>query len=283
MARQFGAWITNLGEQVGVLAILLPLALLLVGGTHPPLSAMVVLAGIGVFMMFTWAAIYQLLTLAPVALVWPILASNGALVSLLAIVFFGERPRAFQLVGLLMVLAGVVCTTYVGSSVARPTLSPTLLESEPGRSRTELIPSNANARTLLIAVGVSVLSGLAVFFVIVFVKQYGWYIPFAIERVGQLATALSLFAAGFPTRRHLLGHPSKWWLALPLVGLLDGVGLVMYGLGNQLGSTTMTAMSSSAFVVVPVILGIVLIGERPSRVQGIGIGGVVSGLILLAT
>lgn len=240
------------------------------------------IVGIGaVFVLLNFAS-YQLLTVAPVALVWPLLASNSALVSLLAIIFLGERPRLLAGIGLALVLLGVLATTYVRSQVYEPAVGVAFFAGEPGRSRADLIPKRAGARTLLLAVAIAIVSGIGLFFMIVQIKHYGWYLPFAVERVSQVTFALAMLAAGFPPSRDLKSHSLRWWAVLPLIGVFDGIGLAAYGLGNQFGSTSITAMSSSAFVVVPVLLGVLLIGERPQRTQWLGIVGVVLGLILLA-
>ena len=56
---------------------------------------------------------------------------------------------------------------------------------------------------------------------------------------------------------------------------------IFYGLGNQLGSTAVTATITSTFVAVPVILGIVVFRERPARRQVAGIVAALGGTILL--
>jgi drug/metabolite transporter (DMT)-like permease len=280
-ARQFGAWITNLGEQLGVLAVLVLLAPILLGPI-PPIGLVILLVGVGVVVMFSWVATYQLLTLAPVAIVWPIIASNGAIISLLAMGFLGERLRPLQLAGLGLVFIGVCATTYVRPTVAHPVPNLGVLASEPGRSQPSLIPRGATLGTLMAAIALSVVTGVGIFLVVVVVKRYGWYVPFTIERAAQSAGAICLLGVGFPPRRFLRAHPHKWWLVLLLVGVCDGLGLAMYGFGNQFGSTALTSISSSAFVVLPVVLGVILIGERPAKSQAIGIAGVIIGLVLLA-
>jgi drug/metabolite transporter (DMT)-like permease len=232
-------------------------------------------------MMLNFAS-YQLLTVAPVALIWPLLASSSALVSVLAIIFLGERPRLWQGIGLGSILLGVMATTYVRSQVYEPAVGVAFFASEPGRSRADLIPKRAGAQTLLLAVVIALVSGIGLFFLIIQIKQYGWYVPFALERASQTTLALAMLAVGFPPRRDLKAHSLRWWAVLPLIGVFDGIGIASYGLGNQFGSTSITAMSSAAFVVVPVLLGVLLIGERPARTQWLGIVGVVAGLILIA-
>jgi drug/metabolite transporter (DMT)-like permease len=282
VARQFGGWITNLGEQAGAVAFFLPLAPFLITSRWPPVLILLMIAGIGFAFMLLNFASYQLLTVAPMALVWPILASNSALVSLLAIIFLGERPGVVQGAGLVLVLLGVFATTYVKKEAYEPAIGMSLFEGQPGRGLAGRVPKTAGASTLVVAVAVAALSGLGVFLLITQIKHFGWYLPIALERGFQTSLALALFAAGIPPRRDLRSHPIRWWVLLPLVGVFDGVGLSCYGLGNQFGSTSITAMSSATFVVVPVLLGVLLIGERPSTTQALGIAAVLVGLVFMA-
>ena len=263
------------------MAFLLPLAPFLIPAERPGLTTIALIVGIGLVFMVLNFACYQLLTVAPVALIWPLLASSSALVSVLAIIFLGERPRLVQGIGLGLVMLGVLATTYVRSQVYEPAVGVAFFASEPGRSRAD-VPIRASAQTLLLAVAIAVVSGIGLFFLIIQIKQYGWYVPFALERASQTTLALAMLAVGFPPRRDLRSHSLKWWAVLPLIGVFDGIGIASYGLGNQLGSTSITAMSSSAFVIVPVLLGVLLIGERPARTQWLGITGVVLGLVLIA-
>jgi drug/metabolite transporter (DMT)-like permease len=92
---------------------------------------------------------------------------------------------------------------------------------------------------------------------------------------------VALLAAGIPPRAHLRGHRPRWWLVLAMMGALNAAASSFYGLGNQYGSTALTATAASTFAAVPVVLGIVLLGERPQRHQLAGIVSAIVGIVAL--
>ena len=279
VARRFGAWATNLGEQLGVLLVLLPIAPFVLTGRMPRLLDAAAVFGIGALLMCVNFAAYRLLTIAPLALIWPILASNGAVISLMAIVFLHERVAASQAAGLALVVAGVALASYApGHDEA--VVTPTLFTSEPRAGQPA--PLRGSRPTLFAAIFLAVFSGVVFFGLIIYIKTLGWYLPVALERTGQVFTAFALLAAGIPPLQGLAGHRVRGWLLLVLVGLLDGLGLVMYAVGNRIGPTAIVAVVSSAYIVVPVLLGVLIIRERPTRFQLAGIGGVVVGLVLVS-
>ena len=68
---------------------------------------------------------------------------------------------------------------------------------------------------------------------------------------------------------------------LGAMGLANVIASVFYGIGNEVGSTAITATITSTFGAVPVVLGIVLLGERPARRQLAGIVAALAGVVLL--
>jgi drug/metabolite transporter (DMT)-like permease len=282
-ARQFGSMLTNFGVQIGSLVVLGPLALLFlhIHAGFPAPSDLAILVVIGALQGGLNLLAYHLVTVGAVAVIYPILASNGAVVSLLAILLFHERLDAAQGIGLIMVTVGVLATAYGRDAHSAAGVRLVPLMAEPGRSRKDLVPTQAARSTILLAFGVAVAYGCALFVVIHYIKRLGWYLPMTVDRGSQTVLSLGLFAGGFPPRRHLRGHASRWWMLLVLLGILDTIGLVIYGLGNQIASTAIVATTSSTFVVLPVVLGILLIHERPRGRQLVGLVSVVTGLILL--
>jgi drug/metabolite transporter (DMT)-like permease len=68
---------------------------------------------------------------------------------------------------------------------------------------------------------------------------------------------------------------------LLVVGVLNALAVSLFGLGNQVGSTAVTATAVSTYVTVPVVLEVILLGERPSRIQLVGIVAAILGVIAL--
>ncbi len=66
-----------------------------------------------------------------------------------------------------------------------------------------------------------------------------------------------------------------------LLGLLDTGGYVCFNLGVGHAAAAIVAAASAPYAVVPIVMGVSLLGERPSGAQWGGIAFVISGVILL--
>ena len=65
------------------------------------------------------------------------------------------------------------------------------------------------------------------------------------------------------------------------VGLLDTVANALFALGIETGYASVAATGSGAYPIIPAILGVVALGERPAPNQYLGIAVLVCGLVAL--
>jgi drug/metabolite transporter (DMT)-like permease len=112
-----------------------------------------------------------------------------------------------------------------------------------------------------------------------YTRDFGWLVPVLVARGGAMVLLLGLLAT--PLRgpvgpRRAFGVP--WALA---AGLADAAGLIFFARGDQVGLVSVTAAASSAYLIIPLIGGLLLFRERMAGQQ---IGGtilILAGLILL--
>lgn len=288
-ARQFGGWITNIGASVFSFLVLVPMAFVALPHrpAEPTLGDLALLGSVGVALLGVDFLLYTLLTMAPVAVIYPILASNSAVVTVLAVALLGEQVSPVQAAGIVSVTAGVFLIAWRRTPATSPAgvleeeaFTSASLTATPRRSAAAA-PKRASLSAIAAAIGISVAAGVLLFIVVDATKRLGWYQPIVIDRVFQATVIGALLLAGFPPRAHLRGHAPRWWLLLVLMGMLNAIAASLYGFGNQFGSTTLTATAASTFAAVPVILGIVLLGERPQRHQAVGIAAVITGIVAL--
>jgi len=288
-ARQFGGWITNIGASVFSFIVLVPLAFIALPDrpAEPTLGDIALLGSVGIAILGVDFLLYTLLTMAPVAVIYPILASNSAVVTVLAVILLGEEVSPLQAAGIMSVTAGVFLIAWRRTPATRPAGAPTeeaftgaSLSATPRRSAAAA-PTQASLSAIAAAIGISIVAGVLLFIIVDATKRLGWYQPIIIDRVFQGAVIGALLVAGFPPRAHLRGHAPRWWLLLVLMGVLNAVASSLYGFGNQFGSTALTATAASTFAAVPVVLGIVLLGERPQRHQAVGIAAAIAGIVAL--
>jgi drug/metabolite transporter (DMT)-like permease len=56
---------------------------------------------------------------------------------------------------------------------------------------------------------------------------------------------------------------------------------VCFNLGVGHAATAVVAAASAPYAVVPIVMGVSIFGERPTRIQWLGVGGVIGGVIVL--
>ena len=67
-----------------------------------------------------------------------------------------------------------------------------------------------------------------------------------------------------------------------LIALFDTLGMVWYDIGTGQSPTSIVATLSSTYMLIPTLLGIIIYRERLKRLQWVGVGSIVTGVVLLA-
>ncbi|MFO1540674.1 MAG: EamA family transporter [Chloroflexota bacterium] len=296
-ARRVGGWITNLGATIITTALILPMAIvawpLRRADPGPEDVAVLAIGALGV--LIADVGVYRLLTIAPVAIVYPIFASNSAVVAVLAVLLLGETLSPVQALGVACVATGIFLLAWRrperspaagGGSVdagsgTDPSADAPAPPDAPTPATAPAPPRVAPVAVVLAAIGLTLLAGVVMFLVAGRIKALGWFPALALERSLQTALLLGAIAAGFPPLRRLRRLGREAWLLLAAMAVCNAIATVFYGLGNELGSTAITATVTSTFAAVPVALGIIVFHERPQRHQRVGIVGALVGIVLL--
>ncbi|MGH3441758.1 MAG: EamA family transporter [Nitriliruptorales bacterium] len=249
--------ITGLSQAVG--AVLLVVAVPLVGGNVT--SDALVWGGIAGIGGAGGLALYlRALAIGPMGVTGPLAAVAGAMVPVVVGLAMGERPGLLASIG---VAAGVLAAALV----SRPA---------PSAVRTSSPWRTATSRGVLAALGAGLLFGL--FFV-------------ALERaptdsglwplVGARATGLTLILALLASRRPAL--PSRVAAGTGLVsGALDMAANVLFLLAVRQGLLVLTAVLTSLYPVIVLLLARQVLGERLSRTQWGGVATALTAVALIA-
>ncbi len=257
-ARRIGSFRTVLvGETVALTGYG---ALCLIG--HVPLSGVGaqvwVLLLAGVAGVFGYLALYRGLESGHVGLVSAISASYGGIIVVLSVIFLGESLTPAAAVG-------------VGATVAGVALASTRGAATDGRSQ--------RAAGLAFGLAAAVCYGLSGFLLGRAARDLGWLVPLLVARTGSMATLLTIGALRRPRRP---AGPRKAGLAWACAaGLVDAVGLIFFTRGDQVGLVAITAAVSSAYPVVPLLGGLILMRERLLARQIGGVALILAGLVLL--
>jgi len=218
--------------------------------------------GLGAIGWFSYIAFYAALAIGPISVLSPIVSGYAAVTVLLAVVVSGERLDAAPTVAVLVTFAGIVASStdlreIRGSGDARPA-----------------------ARGVLLAIVTMALIGAFVFGVSDRHRTLGWLAPIFLARG---FTTLFGLAHGVRARLRWPAGPPLLLGAIVLLAVCDTAGYACFNVGVEHAATSIVATASAPYALVPVIAGMTLLGERPSRLQLTGVGLVICGLVLLGT
>jgi drug/metabolite transporter (DMT)-like permease len=207
----------------------------------------------------SYLAFYRALAIGPISVVSPIVSGYAAVTVVLAIVLLGDRPSAGQTAAILVAMLGVLVAS-----------------SDLAQIRSRQRPPLAGIVFALMAMA---LLGGFVFGVSYRSETLAWLVPIFLARA---ATTVFLLVAAARTGELDVPDRSPALLAvIALLALLDTGGYVAFNLGIRHADTSIVATASAPYAVIPIVMGVAVLRERPGRVQWLGVALVLGGLVLL--
>lgn len=271
-ARRIGAPAALLASQaLGAVVIAVMLLVL-----RPPLGALlhnlaiVGLAVAAVLMLLGWLCYYWALEHGPVAVVGALAATYGAIAALLAVTVLGERLSGAAAAGIGIAVAGAVAAA-AGRKAAI---------SDPPGAGPESGWRRSRASRAIAAAGLSaVLYGLGAFWLAREAAPVGW-LPAAVAAYMVSVVAVLVFA---PTlSRSVRPGSSGGFMWAAVAGVAEALALAAFSRGGEIGQVAVTAAVSSIYPAIPLAAGLLLFRERPASRQLVGIGAIVTGLVIIS-
>lgn len=224
-----------------------------------PFASIAFLAGIVNFLA-TWA-LFRAYGIGELTLMAPVVSAYNVITVLLALVILMERPSLRQGAGMVLTFAGII------------TLSTSWSELKNNGSAF----TTPGARWALLS---AVCFGLAFFLVDYVVDDMGPVTPvFVFKTVGVIGFLSIRYAAkikfNFPR--------SNTWLLLGALVIVDTLGYLAYNKGISTDYVSIVSTIASLYVLVSVLLALIFLGERPERIQQMGIVVVLLGTLLVVT
>ncbi len=250
--RRLSLWAVVVSSQLaGFLGLLAALGL--VGGHLTARSLGLGLAA-GACGAVGIASFYAALAIGKMSIVSPVSAC-GALVPVALALAGGERPSGLALAGAATALTGAVLASiheYAG---------------EAGGSRLSVLLS-ATA-----AVGIG-----GFLYLIGHAAAGGHTLP---ALVGARAGSLSILVAAGLGRRRPLAPPARWLPVVAVIGLLDSAANGLFAVATEHGYLSIVSVLGSVYPIVTVLLAQVVLRERISRLQAVGVGVALVGVALV--
>lgn len=265
-SRSRGALRVVLGFHLVALIPLTVLVLATGGLARVTPNQVALLALVGAFGWVSYLAFYGALAIGPISVLSPIVSGYAAVTVLLAVVITGNHLSAAQAVAVAATITGAIVASADVRAVARAKLE------------------RRSALGFVLALAAMVLLGAFVFGVSYYRQRIGWLGPIFVARgfaaVFLLGHVLARGARSVPGVPATRGRREPIAI-LALLALLDTGGYVCFNLGVGHAATAIVAAASAPYATVPIVMGVSLFGERPTRTQWLGVGLVVAGVILL--
>jgi drug/metabolite transporter (DMT)-like permease len=247
-------------SQGVALLLLLPFALAL--ADEGPSAAAVGWAALGGSAgVVALGAFYRGLAIGTMSVVAPI-SATGAAVPVLVGLAEGERPGVLQVAGMVAALAGVILASR---------------ESEPTEDM-----GAAHRRAGRAAVGLALVAavGFGTFFVGVDRASATAEVPWVIVISRSCSLVLVLVAA--LVARPDLPRDAVSFGALAMVGVLDLGANGLFAVATTKGLLSVVAVLGSLYPAVTVVLARLVLAERVSRLQEVGIGLTLAGVVAIS-
>jgi drug/metabolite transporter (DMT)-like permease len=247
-------------SQGTALLLLLPFALAL--ADEGPSAAAVGWAALGGSAgVVALGAFYRGLAIGTMSVVAPI-SATGAAVPVLVGLAEGERPGVLQVAGMVAALAGVILASR---------------ESEPAEDL-----GSAHRRAGRAAVGLALVAavGFGTFFVSVDRAAATTDVAWVIVISRSCSLVLVLIAA--LVARPDLPRDAVSFGALAMVGVLDLGANGLFAIATTKGLLSVVAVLGSLYPAVTVVLARVVLAERVSRLQEVGVGLTLAGVVAIS-
>ena len=246
------------------LAALIPLAALVLATgalAHVSAGKVAFFALLGSLGWLSYLAFYRALAIGPISLLSPIVSGYAAVTVILALAISGARL----------------------ASRRRGDRHDRRRDCRLGR-RVTACRARIDRRSmqgLALALAAMVLFGGFLFGVSYHRERIGWLAPIFLARA---FTAAFLLVHARQRGGLRLREPSRIVVAIvALIALLDTGGYVFFNVGVRHAQTSVVATASAPYALVPVLMGVYLLRERPSRTQWLGVAIVGGGLVLLGS
>lgn len=259
-SRAVGALRVVVGFHLAALVPLAALALATDALAQLKLSQVPVFVLVGAIGWLSYLSFYGALAIGPISVLSPIVSGYAAVTVLLAVAIIGERLSASETAAIVITILGAV----VASANVRAIVG-TQLERR-------------SALGFVLALAAMALLGAFVFGVSYYHRKIGWLGPIFLARAVSTAFLLAQSTVSGGLRQRL---PLELWPVIIGLALVDTAGYVCFNVGVRHAATSVVATAAAPYSLVPILMGVSLLRERPSPTQWFGVALVLAGLVTL--
>lgn len=245
--------------------VLLGALLLLDASPFPDGAPLAFGAASGIVSLVGVQLLYRGLALGAMGVIAPVTAVGAAVVPFAYGLLTGERPSPLALLGVAVALVAIALVAAA---------SPPAIGGQPAGGQ----PAGVGARELVLAGAAGTAFGLAFIFLAESGEGGGFW-PLLAARGASVPVAVIIALA---TGRDLAIAPGSR-AAVAAAGVLDVLAIALYLLASRRGLISLVAVLGSLYPATTVILARVVLHERFSRTQLVGLALALGGVLLIAS
>ncbi|MFH1126908.1 MAG: DMT family transporter [archaeon] len=213
----------------------------------------------GLLSVVSYLAFYKGLEVGKVSIISPVVACWAAVTVILSLIFLNESLAYHQAIGVFFAILGAILSSF--------------------RLR-DILKLKARKFETGIRYALFTMLGTAIIFILmdIIVAELGWFLPMFLIRA---AAVFYLLAYAFTVKKDI-SFPKNSASFLAIIGILEVIGFLAYGIGITKEYTAIVAPVAASFPMVTIILARIFLKETLELNQKIGVVSVVCGLILLS-
>ncbi len=194
-----------------------------------------------------------------VSIISPVSACWAVITVILSLVFLNETLTSIQSAGVILAISGTVLTSFKLHDLLKLKLK--------------------NHATGIEYAIISVFAtGIYFVFISILVNELSWFLPIFFMKNAALFYLLTYSA----TAKKNISLPKDITSSIILIGTLEAIGFLAYGIGVNSEYTSIVAPISATFPMVTIILAKIFFKETLELNQKIGIISILCGLVLLS-
>ncbi|MBI2129340.1 DMT family transporter [Candidatus Woesearchaeota archaeon] len=222
-------------------------------------SAIGIILTAGFLGVISWLAFYKGMQTGKVSIVSPIAACWAVVTVILSLIFLNENLTALKAIGVSLAILGAILASF--------------------RLR-DLLKLRLKNIAAGMEYAIIALLGWGVYFVLIgfLADKLSWFLPIFLIKT---ATVFYLLIYSGAAKKNI-SFPKNAALFVLLIGILEFIAFLSYGIGISYEYTAVVAPIGAAFPMVTVILARIFFKETLELNQKIGIVSVLIGLVLLS-
>lgn len=260
-SRQIGNLKTLFWSQLSGLVFAILLAVVFAANLNIPADMALLILVASIFYSVAYLLFFRGFELGNVSIISATMNLWAVFTMLFAFIFLGQRLSPFQFLGVLLILAGVA-----------------LVSLKRGDLTDEKIHLLSGVKETILA---ALLFGLFWNISEIISEKIGWPSTTLFVKVGVVLFML-MFSLVLKRELRIIKATPKIWILILFAGFLEAAAVACVNWGLTVGDVILVTPISSALSLVTILMAVIFLKEKITRLQGFGMVIVITGIVMTA-